>query len=273
MIPSENDDVTIVIPVWNGEKYIGHALDSILNQDYKNLYVIVSDNASSDRTAEIVMCYIPTGRVTYFRQKQNIGHIANFSFLIRQVRTPYYAFFCHDDYLCSIDAISQAHAVMRENPNVVAVFCDMLYVDRAGKKIARRKFRYTGEFSAELFFQKSIISGRNLFGIPLLIKTSIMIDFSYDSLLNYAADVEHAHFMGKRGALFHIAKPLIANRYHGSNLTRECYFDLYEQMAAMAKKHGLVLGFMESLLMRFNCWFVTLQKRIFFFYVESIRNH
>lgn len=268
MANCNDPDITIVIPVWNGERHIGYTIDSILNQDYKKLRIIVSDNASTDRTSEIVKNYIATERVTYIRQEHNIGHIANFSFLIQQVKTSYYAFFCHDDYLCATDAISQAHTVMQENPKIAAVFSDMTYVNSNGKKIAQRKFRNTGTYSAKDNFKKSIISARNLFGVAILIKTSAARDFSYDNLFNYAGDLEHSFSIGEHGDLYHIAKPLFANRYHSNNLTREFQINLFEQLSALANKHDLNLTHVDRFVMKFNCWFVTLQKKLFFRYLD-----
>jgi cellulose synthase/poly-beta-1,6-N-acetylglucosamine synthase-like glycosyltransferase len=46
--------VTVGLPVYNGERYLGEALDSILGQTFRDLVLVVSDNASTDRTVEIV---------------------------------------------------------------------------------------------------------------------------------------------------------------------------------------------------------------------------
>ena len=48
-----NVDVCILLATYNGEKYIGEMIDSILNQDYENFVIVLSDDASSDRTPEI----------------------------------------------------------------------------------------------------------------------------------------------------------------------------------------------------------------------------
>jgi GT2 family glycosyltransferase len=46
--------VSIGLPVFNGEKYLESSLDSLLSQDYANFELIISDNASTDRTAQIL---------------------------------------------------------------------------------------------------------------------------------------------------------------------------------------------------------------------------
>ena len=49
--------VSIEIPVYNGEKYLAGALDSLLAQSFKDFEIVISDNASTDRTAEICRSY------------------------------------------------------------------------------------------------------------------------------------------------------------------------------------------------------------------------
>jgi glycosyltransferase involved in cell wall biosynthesis len=57
-LSDEQPLVTIGIPVYNGEEYIRSALDSLLSQQYKNIKIIISDNASTDHTAEICKYYL-----------------------------------------------------------------------------------------------------------------------------------------------------------------------------------------------------------------------
>ena len=51
------DKVSIVLPVYNCEKYVRHTIESVLNQDYKNWELIVVNDASTDKTAEILEEY------------------------------------------------------------------------------------------------------------------------------------------------------------------------------------------------------------------------
>ncbi|HET6324545.1 MAG TPA: glycosyltransferase, partial [Planctomycetaceae bacterium] len=66
--------ISIGMPVFNGEKYIVEALDSILGQTYSDFELIISDNASNDRTAEICQEFARKDqRIRYFRQSTNLG--------------------------------------------------------------------------------------------------------------------------------------------------------------------------------------------------------
>ena len=66
--------VSIGIPVYNGENYLAEALDSLLRQSFGDFELLISDNASTDRTQEICRAYAARdARIRYVRQDRNIG--------------------------------------------------------------------------------------------------------------------------------------------------------------------------------------------------------
>jgi glycosyltransferase involved in cell wall biosynthesis len=72
--------VSIGLPVFNGEKYLAEALDSILSQTYRDFKLIISDNASTDRTEQICREYAAKDRrIRYYRNEKNIGAPKNFN--------------------------------------------------------------------------------------------------------------------------------------------------------------------------------------------------
>ena len=98
--------VSITIPAYNQAKYIKQAIDSALGQDYPNLEVIVSDDASVDETKDIVKQY-QDKRLKYYRNEKNIGRVANHRKLLYEYATGDYVLNLDgDDYLISTDAIS-----------------------------------------------------------------------------------------------------------------------------------------------------------------------
>ena len=91
--------VSIGMPVYNGEKYIRQAMDSLLAQDYKNFELIISDNASTDRTQDICLDYeAQDRRVRYYRNEINMGATWNFNRVFDLSRGNYYMWASHDDY-------------------------------------------------------------------------------------------------------------------------------------------------------------------------------
>ena len=90
--------VSIGMPVYNGEKYIRDALNSLLEQTFSNFELIISDNCSTDGTAKICQEYaLRDNRIIYHRQKTNIGAAANFEFVLNSARAPIFMWAAHDD--------------------------------------------------------------------------------------------------------------------------------------------------------------------------------
>ena len=90
--------VSIGLPVFNGEKSISKALNSLINQDYENIEIIISDNASTDRTFNICKKFIlKDSRIKYSRLSRNIGAILNFNRTFKLSSGKYFLWAAHDD--------------------------------------------------------------------------------------------------------------------------------------------------------------------------------
>src|SRR5215831_17134423 len=89
---------TIGIPVYNGEAYLEEAIRSALAQTADDLEVVISDNASTDRTAEICNDYAQQdSRVRYFRNPRNLGAAPNYNIVLANARGRYFKWLAHDD--------------------------------------------------------------------------------------------------------------------------------------------------------------------------------
>lgn len=98
--PSSRPLVTVGLPVFNGENYLARALASILGQDYPNLQLVVADNGSTDRTAEICREFARAdGRVDYHRSPVNRGAAWNYNRIVHVAEGPYFKWAAHDDLI------------------------------------------------------------------------------------------------------------------------------------------------------------------------------
>jgi len=90
--------VTVGIPVYNGEAQLAECLDCVLRQTLQDIEVIIGDNVSSDRTAEIALDYAKRdSRVRYIRREINSGPMPNFIALTKEASSPYFIWRAHDD--------------------------------------------------------------------------------------------------------------------------------------------------------------------------------
>src|SRR5690242_8068616 len=83
--------VTIGMPVWNGERFISQAIESLLAQTYGDFELLISDNASTDATADICHAYASRDRrIRYLRQQRNLGANANYNAVFGQSSGRYF---------------------------------------------------------------------------------------------------------------------------------------------------------------------------------------
>ena len=130
--------VSIGMPVYNAERYIRQALDSLLAQDYKNFELIISDNASTDHTPEICQGYVARDkRIRYYRNKMNLGSFRNFNRVAELSSGKYIMFAAYDD-LWDSTFISRCVPILEENPEVVLVYSQAVLIGPDGSQIGLR---------------------------------------------------------------------------------------------------------------------------------------
>jgi glycosyltransferase involved in cell wall biosynthesis len=92
--------VSIGMPVFNGADYIRDALEALLAQSYSDFEIIISDNASTDKTEAICREFaLRDGRVRYVRNPENIGAAGNYNNVVKLARGEFFKWASHDD-LC-----------------------------------------------------------------------------------------------------------------------------------------------------------------------------
>ena len=97
---NEKPRVSIGMPVYNGERFISEAIDSILNQSFTDFELIITDNDSDDRTEEICTTYAnQDSRISYHRNPNNLGAAGNYNLTFKLARGEYFKWAAHDDML------------------------------------------------------------------------------------------------------------------------------------------------------------------------------
>lgn len=125
--------VSIGLPVYNGERYLAAALDSLLAQSYSDFELIISDNASTDRTAAICEEYVRRdGRVRYFRENHNTGGARNHNRVIELASGQYFKWAAHDD-THDPRFVEQCVERLDADPGAVLCFSRARFIDEQGK--------------------------------------------------------------------------------------------------------------------------------------------
>lgn len=125
--------VTVALPVYNGERYLAAALRSVREQTFTDIEIVVSDNASTDGTAEIVAAAaVADPRIRSVRQEENRGGLWNWNHLVGLARGELFTYAAADD-LMRPEYLAECVALLdREGPEVVLAYPRTQIIDADG---------------------------------------------------------------------------------------------------------------------------------------------
>lgn len=113
--------VSVGIPTYNRDTLLKRAIESVIAQDYPNLEIIISDNASTDKTSEICTAFAAQDlRIKYIKQPNNYGGLNNFLTVLEQSQGKFFMWLGDDDFL-SPSYISECVKVLQNDPSFVLV--------------------------------------------------------------------------------------------------------------------------------------------------------
>lgn len=148
-----NQLVSVIIPVYNKAQYLRSSLNSILEQDYKNIEVLIYDDCSTDNSKEIIINEKDT-RIRKFYGDINKGVKYARDFLLTQSKGDYISIFDGDD-IANKYKISKILQVFNDKPNVDFIGTRVEYINEEGKKI-RHLYTFesfsNNDIKANLFF-------------------------------------------------------------------------------------------------------------------------
>lgn len=126
--------VTVGMPVRNGGDRFEAAIESILNQSYKNLQIVISDNGSDDQTSLVAQKYCAQdSRITYIRQSPPIKAFSNFRFVLDKAEGEFFLWAAHDD-LHSNDYVETLVNGLLADKSAVLAFGDLFLTASADDK-------------------------------------------------------------------------------------------------------------------------------------------
>lgn len=129
--------VSIGLPVYNGEKFLRDALDSILAQHFEDFELIICDNASTDNTQKICQTYAQMDqRIRYYRNNKNVGAAKNFNAAFKLSKGHYFKWAAHDD-ICDREFISKCVQVLDQDQSVVLCHSRTKLIDEKGHFIKK----------------------------------------------------------------------------------------------------------------------------------------
>jgi len=206
--------VTIVIPVFNGDKYIITAIESALSQEYNNIEVIVVNDGSTDNTESILQPYFD--RIKYFK-KENGGVSSALNLGIKMMKGDYFSWLSHDD-LYKRDRIEKQLKFIF----VQKKFSSIVYTDYF-VKFNRFPINIRKKLNHKLLMCKpnyALYQG-NLNGITMLIPKEIFLRFGdFDESLRCVQDYDYWSRLIDEVELLHLNEALSITRLHAKQDSR-----------------------------------------------------
>ena len=242
--------VSVIVPVWNGARHLRESLDSILDQTYSPIEVIVMDDASTDETPAIVASY--GSAVRLFRQERNRGIYDNVNDGLALARGELVAVYHADDvYAPSI--VEREAGFLRLHPAADAVFCLDIWIDAEGIEYGRLELPPDVPGDRPLDFPtvwNALLQNKNTF---LVCPTSMVRARVYRELGGYrqslfgdSADLDMWIRVAKKGAIGILNEHLMSYRhFHGGSLDRYHHLRTDPDLFFAIMNHHMVDGASE----------------------------
>jgi len=144
----EKPMISIGLAVYNDEKFLREALDSLLAQSHENFKLLISDDCSTDGSNEICEEYAARDkRIQYFRQTTNLGISRNMEFLLAKANGEYFMW-AGDDDRWHPDFLNQMLEPFLRRPDLTTVFCPYYFIDEEGQRLTPHK-TYRPDYSGK----------------------------------------------------------------------------------------------------------------------------
>ncbi len=229
-------EVSVIMPVYNGEQYLEQAIESILNQTFENFEFIIIDDNSTDHTPSILTNYSAMDqRITIVKNTSSLGITKSLNLGVKLAVGDYVARMDADDVSLK-KRLSKQLDFLKKSPEIVLCGTRVLTVKADyGKKYI---WKTPEDIKAALFFMNAIIHP------SVMIKREILIKYFYDESYNVAQDYDLWCRISNDFQVANIDEALLEYRWHTSNIS------LFKKMEVMNNHFRVKLKLLKNLLDR-----------------------
>ena len=255
--------VSLAMPIYNGEQYVEETIRSILAQDFTDFELIITDNASTDRTEEICRGFATRDqRIRYVRNERNLGASANYNLGLSLATGEFFKWCAHDD-LISPNCIGALVNALEQDSEAVGAFPKTECIDETGAVIPlvgeplpdRRGLTPAQRFMRGVREGGTMFEIFGLFRRDVLHKTMLHLPY-YGSdrallaevaLLGEFVRVPTATFFNRehRARSINISDKLLRARWQGASATKARAMEHCQMLAhafAISGRHGDIVA-------------------------------
>jgi glycosyltransferase involved in cell wall biosynthesis len=214
------EKIDILLATYNGEKFVKEQIESILNQTYENFNLIISDDASTDNTLNILEEYEKKDtRIKVFKKEKNKGLIDNFEFLLKNVTSDYFMFSDQDD-IWKKDKIEKSINKLKEESSGL-VYTDLEIVDEKLNVIYPSYWKYKQIYKKiikynnfEALYLNNFVTGCTILAKSKYIKDILPLPRNSKFVLH---DYWTALIISAKDKISYVEEPTIQYRQHKNN--------------------------------------------------------
>lgn len=205
-------EVSVLMPVYNGGKYLAEAIESIGSQSYTDWELIIVDDGSTDDTAKIISQY-RDNRIYYLRNKQNIGLVATLNKGIEYCSGKYIARMDADD-VANPERLSCQVAFMEAHSKYVMCGTNAIVIDTRGNQIGKiRNLKTNNYLQINLLFSTPFIHP------SVMMRREVLFDNKYNRDFKHSEDYDLWCRISRAGKIANIGKELLKYRWHDTNIS------------------------------------------------------
>ena len=213
--------VSVLIPTYNYARYLPEAIESILAQDYQNFELLISDDCSSDNSAEVIARYAAKdSRIRFQIHSENLGMVENWNWCLSQARGEYVKFIFGDDKLLSTTAIGQMVHLMESDPDISLAASGSHLIDEHSRTIETRDCFQPGVWDGKKIILRCLERPANLIGAPVFVMfRKRQAARGFDARYRQLVDLEMWFHLLEQGDLVYTPEELCCFRTHGAQQT------------------------------------------------------
>lgn len=303
--------VSVCIPAYNHEKYIAECIESVINQDYKNLELIIINDGSKDKTHDVIRSYEQKCKERFvrfeYRNRENRGLCATLNEIVEWCRGKYFTACASDDMMIFNKISLLVDKLEKSSEQYVVAFGDAIfmddksnevYIDRKTKEYATKEKGY--KFFLDYFTvgkefnykdkknfgsYKTLLAGNYLPAMSYVIKLEKIKEVGAWTSGNTVEDWEMWLKLSKKYKFTYIDKPVALYRWHESNsckiIRKNLIYDsvkLIEKEKSYALSNGYKDIYYESLangissIIYYDFKYFILKYSAYLFKIEFIKS-
>ena len=236
------DLVSIVIPVYNASRFLKEALESVFNQIYSNIEIIVVDDCSNDGSEYALREYAEKGKIKLVVNKTNLGDATSRNRGLAEITGEYYAPMDADD-ICLPDRILKEVEFLENHKECVLVGGQIVYINEHSKYLGTSNYPTKIKSIASHLWRRNPVAHSSVLTRSVLVKKVGM----YNGELRTCSDYDLWLRLLKYGHMANLGEVVIKYRLHPNQMSQYDYSHLLKTTILLQTKYKRLYGHKDNL--------------------------